>query len=145
MGFTWNSPPVLCGFFFSCLWWPFMELWLINITCGELIISPTHMLRSPWILVVTSTHGNNSSYTSVIHELCQLGPAITLQAGVCPSNKTTVKKCFYNISEWLDFSWNVEFLLVVFRFFLMEFWLVFIHENKQLKTNINAMFENGCK
>ena len=31
------------------------------------------ILRSPWILVMTSTHGNNSSYTSVIHELCPLG------------------------------------------------------------------------
>ncbi len=35
------------------------------------------------------------------------------------------------------------FLLVVFSFFLMEFQLVFIHENQQLKTNINEMFENG--
>ena len=31
------------------------------------------VLRSPWILVITSTHGNNSSYTPVIHELCPLG------------------------------------------------------------------------
>ncbi len=34
---------------------------------------------------------------------------------------------------------------VFFRFFLMEFQLVFIHENQQLKTNMNEMFENGCK
>ncbi len=26
------------------------------------------MLRSPWTLMMTSTHGNNSSYTSVTHE-----------------------------------------------------------------------------
>ncbi len=39
----------------------------------------------------------------------------------------------------------LSFLLVVFRFFLMEFQLVFIHEKQQLKTNINEMFENGCK
>ena len=26
----------------------------------------------------------------------------------------------------------------------MEFQLVFIHENQQLKSNINEMFENGC-
>ncbi len=31
------------------------------------------MPRSPWILVMTSTHGNNSSYTSVTHVLCPLG------------------------------------------------------------------------
>ncbi len=39
----------------------------------------------------------------------------------------------------------LSFLLVVFRFSLMEFQLVFIHESQQLKTNINEMFENGCK
>ncbi len=39
----------------------------------------------------------------------------------------------------------LSFLLVVFRFFLMDFQLVFIHENQQLKTNINEMLENGCK
>ncbi len=35
----------------------------------------------------------------------------------------------------------LSFLLVVFRFFLMKFQLVFIHENQQLKTNINEMFK----
>ncbi len=30
----------------------------------------------------------------------------------------------------------LSFVLVVFRFFLMEFQLLFIHENQQLKTNI---------
>ena len=39
----------------------------------------------------------------------------------------------------------LSFLFVVFKFFQMEFQLVFIHENQQLKTNINEMFENGCK
>ncbi len=39
----------------------------------------------------------------------------------------------------------LSFLLVVFMFFLMEFQLVFFHENQQLKTNINEMFENDCK
>ncbi len=39
----------------------------------------------------------------------------------------------------------LSFLLVVFRFFLMEFLLIFIHENQQLKKNISETFENGCK
>ncbi len=39
----------------------------------------------------------------------------------------------------------LSFLLVAFMFFLMGFQLVFIHEYQQLKTNINEMFENGCK
>ena len=33
----------------------------------------TFVFVSPWILVRTSTHGNNPRYTSVIHELCLLG------------------------------------------------------------------------
>ncbi len=33
----------------------------------------------------------------------------------------------------------LSFLLVVFRFFLMEFQLVFIHENKILLINISGM------
>ncbi len=53
-----------------------------------------------------------------------------------------VLKAFQNGSILVEM---LSFLLVAFRFFLMEFQLVFIHENQQPKPNINEMFENGCK
>ncbi len=30
-----------------------------------------------------------------------------------PGNKTTVQKCFWNFSEWLDFRWNVGVFIKV--------------------------------
>ncbi len=51
-------------------------------------------------------------------------------------------KIFQN--DWILVE-MLSFLMVVFRFFLMEFQLVFILENQELKKNINEMFENGCK
>ena len=42
-----------------------------------------------------------------------------------PGNKTTFTKCFQNISEWLDFSWNGFYWLFI-DFFLMEYHLQFI-------------------
>ncbi len=62
-----------------------------------------------------------------------------------PSNETTAKKCFKTFRNGWILVKMLSFLLVVFRFFLMEFQLVFIHENQQLETKINEMFENGCK
>ncbi len=65
--------------------------------------------------------------------------------------KTTLvaKQLLGNVFETFQNGWilveMLSFLLVVFRYFLMKFQLVFIHENQQLKTNINEMFENGCK
>ncbi len=53
-----------------------------------------------------------------------------------------VFKTFQN--GWISLE-MLSFLLVVFRFLIMKFQLVFTHENQQLKTNINEMFENGCK
>ncbi len=59
------------------------------------------------------------------------------------------KQLLGNVFKTFQNGWILvemfSFLLVVFRFILMEFQLVFIHENQQLKTNINEMFENGCK
>ncbi len=59
------------------------------------------------------------------------------------------KQLLGNVFKTFQNGWilveMLSFLLVVFRFFLMEFQLVFIHEKQQLKTNINEMFENGCK
>ncbi len=58
------------------------------------------------------------------------------------------KQLLGNVFKTFQNGWilveMLNFLLVVFRFFLMEFQLVFIQENQQLKTNINEMFENGC-
>ncbi len=59
------------------------------------------------------------------------------------------KQLLGNVFKTFQNGWilveMLSFLLVVFRFFLMESQLVFIRENQQLKTNINEMFENGCK
>ncbi len=59
------------------------------------------------------------------------------------------KQLLGNVFKTFQNGWilveMLSFLLIVFRFFLMEFQLVFIHENQQPKTNINEMFENGCK
>ena len=72
------------------------------------------------------------------------GYTLTLRHN-CPSNTTTVRKCFKTFQNGWILVEMLSFLLVVFRFFLLEFQLVFIHENQQLKTNINEMFDNVCK
>ncbi len=68
--------------------------------------------------------------------------------GVKPQALVT-KQLLWNVFKTFQNGWilfeMLSFLLVVFRFFLMEFQLVSIYENQQLKTNINEMFENGCK
>ncbi len=65
------------------------------------------------------------------------------------STTLVTKQLLGNVFKTFQNGWilveMLSFLLVVFRFFLMEFQLVFIHENQQLKTNIHEMFENGCK
>ncbi len=65
------------------------------------------------------------------------------------SNSLVTKQLLGNVFKTFQNGWilveMLSFLLVVFRFFLVEFQLVPIHENQQLKTNINEMFENGCK
>ncbi len=68
--------------------------------------------------------------------------SITRQTLVTKQLLGNVFKTFQN--GWILVG-MLSFLLVVFRFFLMEFQLVFLHENQQLKTNINEMFENSCK
>ncbi len=59
------------------------------------------------------------------------------------------KQLLRNVFETFQNDWilveMLGFLLVVYRFFLMGFQLVLIHEIQQLKSNINEMFENGCK
>ncbi len=65
------------------------------------------------------------------------------------TNAMVTKQLLANVIKTLQNGWilvqMLSFLLVAFMFFLMGFQLVFIHENQQLKTNINEMFENGCK
>ncbi len=69
--------------------------------------------------------------------------------GIFFRDSLVTKQLLENVFKTFQNGWilveMLSFLLVVFRFFVMEFLLVFIHENQQLKTNINEMFENGCK
>ncbi len=65
------------------------------------------------------------------------------------SASLVTKQLLGNVFKTFQNGWilveMLSFLLLVFRFFLMEFHqLVFIYENQQLKTNINEMFETGC-
>ena len=59
------------------------------------------------------------------------------------------KQLLGNVFKTFQNSWilveMLSFLLVAFRFSLMEFQMAFIHENQQLKTNINERFENDPK
>ncbi len=72
----------------------------------------------------------------------------SLQSRPCSYTLVT-KQLLGNVFKTFQNGWilveMLSFFLVVFRFFLMEFQLVFTHENQQLKTNINEMFENCCK
>ncbi len=76
---------------------------------------------------------------------------IYLLHGVRDPDHTTLvtKQLLGNVFKTFQNGWilveMLSFLLVVFRFVLMGFQLFFIHKNQQLKTNINEMFENGCK
>ncbi len=65
---------------------------------------------------------------------------------ICPLvTRQPLGNVFKTFQNCLILVEMLGFLLVVYRFFLIEFQLVFIHENQQLKSNINEMFENGCK
>ncbi len=57
--------------------------------------------------------------------------------GPCTPQTLVTKQLLGNVFKTFRNGWilveMLSFLLVVFRFFLMEFQLVFIHENQQLK------------